>query len=60
MIKIQLAMSKRAVELLGLPDDKPCYILDLGSGSGLSGETLTDQSHIWTGDIIKINKTEQF
>ena len=49
MIEIQLTMSERAVELLCLPDDKPCHILDLGCGSGLSGETLTEQGHIWTG-----------
>jgi 18S rRNA (guanine1575-N7)-methyltransferase len=49
MIEIQLTMSERAVELLCLPDDKPCHILDLGCGSGLSGETLSEQGHIWTG-----------
>lgn len=49
MIEIQLTMSERAVELLCLPEDQPCHILDLGCGSGLSGETLTEQGHIWTG-----------
>lgn len=49
MIEIQLTMSERAVELLCLPEDKPCHILDLGCGSGLSGETLTEQGHTWTG-----------
>lgn len=49
MIDIQLQMSERAVELLCLPDDVPCFILDLGCGSGLSGETLTEQGHFWVG-----------
>nr|CAG4641114.1 EOG090X0BBW [Eulimnadia texana] len=49
MIDIQLTMSERAVELLCLPEDQPCHILDLGCGSGLSGETLTEQGHTWVG-----------
>ncbi len=48
-MEIQLVMSERAVELLCLPEDQPCHIVDLGCGSGLSGETLTEQGHIWTG-----------
>jgi 18S rRNA (guanine1575-N7)-methyltransferase len=42
-------MSERAVELLCLPENQPCHIIDLGCGSGLSGETLTEQGHTWTG-----------
>ncbi|XP_070571656.1 18S rRNA (guanine-N(7))-methyltransferase-like [Ptychodera flava] len=49
MIEIQQQMSERAVELLALPEDTPCYILDLGCGSGLSGEALTMQDHVWVG-----------
>lgn len=49
MIEIQLTMAERAVELLCLPEDQPCHIIDLGCGSGLSGETLTEQGHTWTG-----------
>ncbi|KAI0208796.1 putative 18S rRNA (guanine-N(7))-methyltransferase [Lamellibrachia satsuma] len=49
MISIQQQLSERAVELLALPEDTPCFILDVGCGSGLSGETLTDQGHVWTG-----------
>lgn len=41
-------MSERAVELLNLPD-RPCYILDIGCGSGLSGEVLTRLGHVWVG-----------
>ncbi|XP_002738464.1 18S rRNA (guanine-N(7))-methyltransferase-like [Saccoglossus kowalevskii] len=49
MIEIQEQMSERAIELLALPEDTPCLILDLGCGSGLSGESLTEQGHIWMG-----------
>ena len=38
----QADMSERALELLCLPDE-PCYILDLGCGSGLSGECIEEQ-----------------
>lgn len=47
-------MSERAVELLALPDDQSCLLLDLGCGSGLSGSVLEDLGHIWIGiDISK-------
>ncbi|XP_070205421.1 18S rRNA (guanine-N(7))-methyltransferase-like isoform X2 [Littorina saxatilis] len=49
MIEIQEKLSQRAIELLALPEDTPCYILDIGCGSGLSGECLTDNGHVWVG-----------
>ncbi|XP_017780629.1 PREDICTED: probable 18S rRNA (guanine-N(7))-methyltransferase [Nicrophorus vespilloides] len=49
IIDIQVKMSERAVELLLLPDDTPCYLLDIGCGSGLSGSVLEDQGHYWVG-----------
>ena len=30
MIEIQSQLSERAIELLALPDDRPCFILDVG------------------------------
>lgn len=54
IIEIQNKMTERAVELLQLPEDEPCFLLDVGCGSGLSGEFLTDQGHVWIGmDISK-------
>ncbi|KAG8177360.1 hypothetical protein JTE90_028355 [Oedothorax gibbosus] len=54
MIAIQQQMSERAIELLMLPPDKPCFVLDIGCGSGLSGEALEEQGHHWVGvDISK-------
>lgn len=47
-------MSERAIELLLLPEDTPCYLLDIGCGSGLSGSVLEDQGHIWVGMDISL------
>ncbi|CAI9754062.1 unnamed protein product [Fraxinus pennsylvanica] len=50
IIEIQAKLSERALELLALPsDDVPKILLDIGCGSGLSGETLTDNGHQWIG-----------
>lgn len=49
IMSIQSEMSERALELLALPDDRPCYLLDLGCGSGLSGECIEEQGHYWVG-----------
>nr|XP_020659587.1 probable 18S rRNA (guanine-N(7))-methyltransferase [Pogona vitticeps] len=49
MIEIQSQMSERAVELLGLPEDRPCFLLDVGCGSGLSGDYLSEEGHFWVG-----------
>lgn len=48
MMEIQSQLSERAIELLALPDT-PCLILDLGCGSGLSGDCLTEEGHVWLG-----------
>jgi len=49
MMQIQNEMSERAMELLALPEDEPSFILDIGCGSGLSGEVLDEQGHFWIG-----------
>ena len=49
MMEIQSQMSSRALELLSLPADRPCVVLDIGCGSGLSGECLDEQGHFWYG-----------
>ncbi|TKW42123.1 hypothetical protein SEVIR_1G362800v4 [Setaria viridis] len=55
IIEIQSRISERALELLSLPNDGvPKLLLDIGCGSGLSGETLTEHGHHWIGyDISK-------
>ncbi|GAX85796.1 hypothetical protein CEUSTIGMA_g13211.t1 [Chlamydomonas eustigma] len=50
MIEIQSSLTERAVELLALPDDGvPKMLLDVGCGSGLSGEQLTELGQMWVG-----------
>lgn len=49
MIDIQVQMCERAIELLLLPEDQSCLLLDIGCGSGLSGSVLEDQGHLWIG-----------
>ncbi|CAD6578391.1 MAG: hypothetical protein CYPHOPRED_000567 [Cyphobasidiales sp. Tagirdzhanova-0007] len=53
---IQAAMTERCIELLNLPSyasdssvSLPSLILDIGCGSGLSGEILTEAGHQWVG-----------
>ncbi|CAE7830008.1 unnamed protein product [Symbiodinium sp. CCMP2592] len=48
MIEIQTRMTERALQLLLLPD-RPCLLLDIGCGSGISGETISEAGHIWIG-----------
>ncbi|KRX70467.1 putative methyltransferase -like protein, partial [Trichinella sp. T6] len=49
MIQIQSEMAERALELLALPEDESSFLLDIGCGSGLAGEILTERDHIWVG-----------
>ncbi|KAG2458929.1 BUD23 methyltransferase, partial [Polypterus senegalus] len=49
MIEIQSQMSERAVELLSLPENQSCFLLDIGCGSGLSGDYLSEEGHYWVG-----------
>ncbi|TKS80958.1 putative 18S rRNA (guanine-N(7))-methyltransferase [Collichthys lucidus] len=49
MIEIQTQMSERAVELLNLPEGHPSFLLDVGCGSGLSGDYLSEEGHYWVG-----------
>ncbi|KAG6867021.1 18S rRNA (guanine1575-N7)-methyltransferase [Blastosporella zonata] len=47
--QIQADMTYRALELLNLPPEEPAFLLDIGCGSGLSGEILDEEGYIWTG-----------
>ncbi|KAL2960845.1 hypothetical protein AAZX31_17G058900 [Glycine max] len=50
IVQIQATLSERALELLALPDDGvPKLLLDIGCGSGLSGETISENGHHWIG-----------
>ena len=49
IIEIQGRMTERAIELLSLPSDTHCLLLDLGCGSGLSGQVVEEAGHSWVG-----------
>jgi 18S rRNA (guanine1575-N7)-methyltransferase len=58
MREIQSTLSERAMELLAL-DGENKMILDVGCGSGLSGEVITEHGHQWIGcdishDMLKV------
>mmetsp|Transcript_13387 Transcript_13387/g.25588 ORF Transcript_13387/g.25588 Transcript_13387/m.25588 type:complete len:298 (-) Transcript_13387:83-976(-) len=53
MMEIQERLTERALELLALPEDGiPKLLLDIGCGSGMSGETITEAGHVWVGTDI--------
>lgn len=59
VVEIQERLTERAVELLNIPDDGvPRLLLDVGCGSGLSGERLTSLGHEWIGTDISMNMLE--
>ncbi|KAF7969284.1 hypothetical protein HWV62_27819 [Athelia sp. TMB] len=47
--QIQADMTYRALELLNLPPEESAFLLDIGCGSGLSGEILDEEGYVWTG-----------
>lgn len=49
IIDIQAQMTERCIELLLLPEDSSCLLLDIGCGSGLSGTVLEENGHMWIG-----------
>lgn len=49
IMRVQAEMAERCLELLRLPADDPCLLLDIGCGSGLSGDVLTEAGHTWVG-----------
>lgn len=47
-------MTERCIQILAIPEEKTPLILDIGCGSGLSGEVLTQYGYYWIGmDISK-------
>eukprot|EP00825_Cyclidium_porcatum_P049766 TRINITY_DN866_c0_g1_i10.p1 TRINITY_DN866_c0_g1~~TRINITY_DN866_c0_g1_i10.p1 ORF type:complete len:338 (+),score=54.02 TRINITY_DN866_c0_g1_i10:126-1139(+) len=49
IMTVQSQLTERAVELLNLKTSETNLILDIGCGSGLSGDILTDMGQIWVG-----------
>ncbi|EKX72042.1 methyltransferase, putative [Theileria equi strain WA] len=46
---IQVEMCERALEMLLLSKDETNFILDIGCGSGISGNVLADNNNFWVG-----------
>lgn len=44
---IQRQMAERAIELLNLEENS--FVMDIGCGSGISGEVLSENNYIWEG-----------
>jgi len=64
MIEIQSDMTQRALELLNLPEDRSCLLLDIGCGSGLCGEELSEHGHEWigldiSGDMLNVARERE-
>ncbi|XP_046853481.1 probable 18S rRNA (guanine-N(7))-methyltransferase [Xenia sp. Carnegie-2017] len=54
IIDIQVSLAERTLELLGMTDEEPKFLLDIGCGSGLSGDVISQAGHYWVGfDISK-------
>jgi hypothetical protein len=53
-------MTYRALELLNLQPAQPAFLLDIGCGSGLSGEILDDEGYIWAGVDIAPSMLGEF
>lgn len=56
---VQFRLAERALELLALPKDRRSLLLDLGCGTGMSGEVLRSAGHSWIGldlslDMLRI------
>uniref|UniRef100_A0A0N4ZUS2 S-adenosyl-L-methionine-dependent methyltransferase n=1 Tax=Parastrongyloides trichosuri TaxID=131310 RepID=A0A0N4ZUS2_PARTI len=58
IIEIQREMAQRAIDLLELPEGISGMILDIGCGSGISGEVITENGHDWIGIDISPHMLE--
>ena len=61
MVGVQREITERAIELLRLDDGQPSLVLDIGCGSGLSGQVLEERGHVWIGcdvsrDMLNVAK----
>lgn len=56
---MQTQLSERALELLALPDDGvPRLLLDVGCGSCLSGDAISEAGHTWVVRCLKQHCTQ--
>ena len=57
-VQIQAELANRCVELLNLPAGRAGYVLDIGCGSGLSGQCIEEAGHHWVGCDISPSMVE--
>lgn len=57
--EVQTSLAERCVELLALPPGTPGLIMDVGCGTGLSGNVLTEAGHHWVGMDISSAMLEE-
>jgi len=49
MLEMQTELTERAIELLNIPVGRSLFIVDIGCGTGISGQVLTEHGHVWVG-----------
>ncbi|OEH76171.1 methyltransferase [Cyclospora cayetanensis] len=59
MHTVQQQLAERALEMLLLPDDQSCLVLDLGFGCGMSGAVVSEKGHFVVGLDISRSMLEQ-
>lgn len=59
MMEIQSEMTARAIELMAIEEPENALILDIGCGSGLSGQYLTEEGFNWIGMDISAAMLKQ-
>ncbi|CDF35166.1 unnamed protein product [Chondrus crispus] len=59
MSVIQTALATRCFELLALPPSPPALLLDIGTGTGIAGNILSDQGHHWVGSDVSENMLQK-
>eukprot|EP00340_Litonotus_pictus_P004897 CAMPEP_0170514154 /NCGR_PEP_ID=MMETSP0209-20121228/698_1 /TAXON_ID=665100 ORGANISM="Litonotus pictus, Strain P1" /NCGR_SAMPLE_ID=MMETSP0209 /ASSEMBLY_ACC=CAM_ASM_000301 /LENGTH=257 /DNA_ID=CAMNT_0010798109 /DNA_START=3 /DNA_END=773 /DNA_ORIENTATION=+ len=64
VIQAQYQLTERCIQILAIPEGKKPLILDIGCGSGLSGEVLSNYDYYWIGfdiskSMLEINKENE-
>jgi len=54
MLEMQTELAERAVELLNIPEGSSQLLLDIGCGTGISGQVLSEHNHVWVGLDISV------
>jgi len=58
MIQVQRELTERAIEILAIPEGRQRLILDIGTGTSISGAVLSEHGHIWVGTDISRSMLE--